>query len=45
MAIKRPADPISHGYENEGNKKVRKGFSVGSANLPDGTHRRKGEFS
>lgn len=40
---KRPHDNDADDNEEVQNKK-RKGFSVGPANLPDGTYRRRGEF-
>jgi hypothetical protein len=49
MAPKRPKDTdgttsnTKHQSETPANKK-RKGFSVGPANLPDGTYRRKGTY-
>ncbi|EXJ89080.1 hypothetical protein A1O3_02144 [Capronia epimyces CBS 606.96] len=39
MGVKRTADAASAATEPD--KKKRKGFSVGPANLPDGTYRRK----
>ncbi|KAI9816220.1 MAG: hypothetical protein M1827_001821 [Pycnora praestabilis] len=45
MAVKRPHDDVDTGL-NDGEKigkKQRKGFSVGPANLPDGTYRRKAQ--
>ena len=42
MAHKRSAPSIEAGEDGIDIKRARKGFSVGSANLPDGTHRRKG---
>ena len=44
MAHKRPAASAEAVEDGTEVKKIRKGFSVGSANLPDGTHRRKGRF-
>lgn len=45
MAHKRSA-PSDEADEGEtGVKRAKKGFSVGSANLPDGSHRRKGRLS
>ncbi|KAL8853851.1 MAG: hypothetical protein Q9221_001322 [Calogaya cf. arnoldii] len=43
MGIKRDRDTIDPAGDTSGPslKKPRKGFSVGPANLPDGTHRRK----
>jgi hypothetical protein len=40
MGLKRPHDEASQGPAQPHQKK-RKGFSVGPANLPDGTYRRK----
>jgi hypothetical protein len=40
MGLKRPHDEVSQGPV-EPHQKKRKGFSVGPANLPDGTYRRK----
>jgi hypothetical protein len=40
MGLKRPHDKASQGAVEPQHKK-RKGFSVGPANLPDGTYRRK----
>lgn len=40
MAATRPHDDADHARPS---KKPHKGFSVGPANLPDGTHRRKGD--
>ncbi|KAL6708037.1 hypothetical protein ACN47E_003471 [Coniothyrium glycines] len=37
MALKRPHD----GNDKPASRKFKKGFQVGPANLPDGTHRRK----
>jgi hypothetical protein len=46
MAKKRTIDesvaPASGDVEDRKAKKQRKGFSVGPANLPDGTYKRKG---
>jgi len=42
MGAKRKNDDSLAGADEPGKKK-RKGFSVGPANLPDGTYRRKGE--
>ena len=42
MANKRPISSAEAGEDVTGDKRARKGFSVGSANLPDGIHRRKG---
>lgn len=44
MAVKRKHEATSHatGGPDAPVKKARKGFSVGPANLPDGTYRRKG---
>ena len=44
MAHKRSARSANAGEDGTEVKKIRKGFSVGSVNLPDGTHRRKGRF-
>ena len=44
MAQKRPTPSAEAGEDVTGVKRVRKGFFVGSANLPDGTHRRKGRL-
>ncbi|KAL6719859.1 hypothetical protein ACLMJK_001780 [Lecanora helva] len=41
MAIKRSAQALEAPEDSHENKKPKKGFSVGPANLPDGTHRRK----
>lgn len=41
MATKRKQDQLD-AQDLEGAKKVKKGFTVGPANLPDGTYRRKG---
>ncbi|KAJ5161572.1 hypothetical protein N7492_006964 [Penicillium capsulatum] len=41
MAPKRPRDPENVPAQNDAPMKKRKGFSVGPANLPDGTYRRK----
>jgi hypothetical protein len=40
MGLERPQDDASQGTA-ETQRKKRKGFSVGPANLPDGTYRRK----
>ncbi|KAH0843537.1 hypothetical protein FOPE_09076 [Fonsecaea pedrosoi] len=40
MSVKRPSDDTPAGAK-EPDKKKSKGFSVGPANLPDGTYRRK----
>ena len=43
MASKRKIDQKdSDGTRNYSSQKSRKGFTVGPANLPDGTYRRKG---
>lgn len=43
MASKRKLEGMQPSFETENPiKKLKKGFSVGPANLPDGTHRRKG---
>ena len=44
MAHKRSAPSAEAVEDGTGVKRARKGFSVGSANLPDGTHRRKGRL-
>ena len=44
MAHKRSATSADAGEDGTQVKRIKKGFSVGSANLPDGTHRRKGRF-
>lgn len=49
MAPKRSRDDTTTADEkrettNDAPVKKRKGFSVGPANLPDGTYRRKSEF-
>jgi len=41
MSLKRPHVDAAGGLQNESERKKRKGFSVGPANLPDGTYRRK----
>jgi hypothetical protein len=41
MGLKRLHDEASQGAAEPQQKKKRKGFSVGPANLPDGTYRRK----
>ncbi len=42
MGLKRPLTGVDVQARNEDNpRKKRKGFSVGPANLPDGTYRRK----
>jgi hypothetical protein len=38
MGVKRPHEDDS----KKSSKKFKKGFQIGPANLPDGTHRRKG---
>jgi hypothetical protein len=40
MGMKRSREEAGLGQKNSSDKK-RKGFSVGPANLPDGTYRRK----
>ena len=42
MPNKRTAPEAEHSHPERQAKKPKKGFSVGPANLPDGTHRRKG---
>lgn len=42
MGVKRSSNSRRGGADEPDNKK-RKGFSVGPANLPDGTYRRKSE--
>ena len=44
MAPKRAASEIEPNISDSPAKKAKKGFSVGPANLPDGTHRRKGRW-
>lgn len=46
MAPKRTRDgePVQTEPRSEPPVKKRKGFSVGPANLPDGTYRRKSEY-
>ena len=45
MAPKRPAEnALSTETRPDHTVKKRKGFSVGPANLPDGTYRRKSEY-
>ncbi|KAI4110055.1 MAG: hypothetical protein L6R37_000188 [Teloschistes peruensis] len=43
MAVKRTHEHVEQDSNTQAppNKKIRKGFSVGPANLPDGTYRRK----
>lgn len=41
MAVKRPHTDAAEDQLPEPERKKRKGFSVGPANLPDGTYRRK----
>lgn len=42
MALKKHHDDPDTGvHTHDGFKKVRKGFTVGPANLPDGTYQRK----
>lgn len=43
MSQKRPQDE-SRGEEAQPERKKKKGFSVGPANLPDGTYRRKSKL-
>lgn len=43
MAPKRKTDDGEGDGEARQQKRAKKGFSVGPANLPDGTYRRKGE--
>lgn len=38
----REGSPDERDGNGRGRKRAKKGFSVGPANLPDGTHRRKG---
>ena len=44
MAPKRPRPLAEHDPSVPEPKKPKKGFSVGPANLPDGTYRRKGTY-
>ena len=45
MPPKRKRDQLDSGQEpGEASKKSKKGFTVGPANLPDGTYRRKGVY-
>ena len=44
MAPKRKQDESEHQNPQSKASSLKKGFSVGPANLPDGTHRRKGIF-
>ena len=44
MAPERKPDEPGHQHPQRKANPVKKGFSVGPANLPDGTHRRKGIF-
>ena len=44
MAHKRTTPSAEAGEGEIRVKRAKKGFSVGSANLPDGTHRRKGRL-
>ena len=44
MAPRRKSDETEHQHPQRKTKSLKKGFSVGPANLPDGTHRRKGIF-
>ena len=44
MAPQRKQDEVLHQHSQRKAKSLKKGFSVGPANLPDGTHRRKGTF-
>lgn len=44
MAHKRSATSADADDDGIEVKSIKKGFSVGSVNLPDGTHRRKGRF-
>ena len=45
MALKKHHDDPDTGVHTyDGSKKARKGFTVGPANLPDGTYRRKSMF-
>lgn len=45
MAPKRSHDGEAHTVKSDPAPKKRKGFSVGPANLPDGTYRRKSMHS
>lgn len=42
MAPRRTTTDVEHNHPETQAKTLKKGFSVGPANLPDGTHRRKG---
>ena len=45
MPAKRKRDQLDSGQEpGKASKKSRKGFTVGPANLPDGTYRRKSVY-
>ena len=45
MAQKRPLDGVEYeSISQPRDKRMRKGFSVGPANLPDGTYKRKGMY-
>lgn len=44
MGLKRPLSDGDARHKEDSRKK-RKGFSVGPANLPDGTYRRKSAFN
>ena len=44
MSPKRTIADAEHDHPETQAKRLKKGFSVGPANLPDGTHRRKGKF-
>ena len=45
MPAKRKRDPLDSRHEpGNPSKKSKKGFTVGPANLPDGTYRRKGVY-
>ena len=44
MAHKKSVTSANAGEDGTEVKRLKNGFSVGSANLPDGTHRRKGRF-
>lgn len=43
MAPKLTAAEAKHDHPETQPKKHKQGFSIGPANLPDGTHRRKGK--
>ena len=45
MAPKRKQTEAEHDHPETQAQRFKKGFSVGPANLPDGTHRRKGDIS